>query len=842
MVQSRSKPGDAKAPLAARLRDVTINHLIAGKEGLSPAFQTVRGEIEARLRAGAGRPSRVKSMAGELKSELIAFLALRSAVSMLLGVDDRRGNVTVHGLADAIGTAVEAEVALHRLRELGLDREAKPAVRRAARDKLARIDKARRGKSSSSGARRALAARESEQLIESQIAARTDWGNRRRMEIGADLINILCTASDLFRLTMRAPNIPLDEDDEDDPDAPLDWKPLRKRKMFDAKPAFWDVVKAEGTHLAALTEPRFAPLRMLPKPWSGSRGGGYETAPPLKLLKRKEDNAFVQRYDEALARTDLSLVCSGVNALQATAWTINKGILEVIQAVRADPAILEKVDPARPDAMPPEKRDWDMVTRLDDGEPFYFAYQLDYRGRAYPLGSWLNPQGDDFARGVLCFAQARRVTKGGRRWLAIHGANLMKRASPRSPTLDERIAMIERATRRICACARNPLKNLFWLKYGKDKHAYEFLAFCLEWAALVEAERRGKRFASRLPVSMDGTCNGFQHFSAMLRDEQLAALTNVAPADEPGDLYSHVAEWINASIEKDGDRKIARRKDDYLQMAERKLAKAVVMIIPYGATAGGIEAKVRDYIIENGGKRDWGPRFGLTERPARWKIGARGRKEIDLAAEYFARQFTETLKERLPRAWKIREWLQECCDLVVARKRPFVWMSPIGLPVLQSHFRTERIVIEALSVESKSFKCILREATDTVSLGRQSAAASPNFVHALDASHMLMTAAAVHARGVTSLRMIHDSYATHASDAPLLARLLRLKFCELYSNDVIAEHHKWIAAVLHGRPAESDPSPVAQVVAEWSRDLCPPPPDRGKLTVDRVKRSHYFFC
>ena len=44
---------------------------------------------------------------------------------------------------------------------------------------------------------------------------------------------------------------------------------------------------------------------------------------------------------------------------------------------------------------------------LSDG--FYFPHNVDYRGRVYPLPSFVNPQSDDLGRSLLLFAKGEQI-------------------------------------------------------------------------------------------------------------------------------------------------------------------------------------------------------------------------------------------------------------------------------------------------------------------------------------------------------------------------------------------------------------------------------------------------
>jgi Autographiviridae RNA polymerase len=148
----------------------------------------------------------------------------------------------------------------------------------------------------------------------------------------------------------------------------------------------------------------------------------------------------------------------------------------------------------------------------------------------------LNPQGDDVNRALVTFANGKPITTDEQgSWLAIHGANCY---GIDKVSFVERVRWVERNERMILASAADPLENLDW---SKADEPWQFLAFCFEWAAF---QREGFGFASSLPVRMDGTCNGLQHFSALLRDEKGGAAVNLIASEAPQDIYQHVADRV----------------------------------------------------------------------------------------------------------------------------------------------------------------------------------------------------------------------------------------------------------------------------------------------------------
>ena len=49
---------------------------------------------------------------------------------------------------------------------------------------------------------------------------------------------------------------------------------------------------------------------------------------------------------------------------------------------------------------------------------------------------------------------------------------------------------------------------------------------------------------SHLPISMDGSCNGYQHLSAMGLDPIGGRATNLMPFDDPEDIYQRVCDRV----------------------------------------------------------------------------------------------------------------------------------------------------------------------------------------------------------------------------------------------------------------------------------------------------------
>lgn len=62
--------------------------------------------------------------------------------------------------------------------------------------------------------------------------------------------------------------------------------------------------------------------------------------------------------------------------------------------------------------------------KFRDFEEIFFPYNVDFRGRAYPVPPHLSTVGSDLCRGLLMFSDSKRLGEKGLYWLKVHLANL----------------------------------------------------------------------------------------------------------------------------------------------------------------------------------------------------------------------------------------------------------------------------------------------------------------------------------------------------------------------------------------------------------------------------------
>ena len=114
-------------------------------------------------------------------------------------------------------------------------------------------------------------------------------------------------------------------------------------------------------------------------------------------------------------------------------------------------------------------------------------------------------------------------------------------------------------------------------------------------------------------------------------------------------------------------------------------------------------------------------------------------------------------------------------------KSSVTWTTPLRMPVVQPYRSgSSRIVSTNLQ------KIALQEPQvwDPVSKRKQLQAFPPNFIHSLDATHMMLSAIKCNEIGIT-FASIHDSFWTHACDIEKMSEVLRDAFVTMHSEDIV---------------------------------------------------------
>jgi DNA-directed RNA polymerase len=429
------------------------------------------------------------------------------------------------------------------------------------------------------------------------------------------------------------------------------------------------------------------------------------------------------------------------------------------------------------------------IARCYIDESFYLPHNMDFRGRAYPLPPYLNQMGADNCRGLLLFKEAKPLGSIGLKWLKIHLANVygFDKAS-----LEERENFATEHLNDILDSANNGLRGRRWFLEAEDP--WQCLAACCELRNSLRLSDP-TQYASQLPIHQDGSCNGLQHYAALGGDIDGAKQVNLEPSGRPSDVYTGVAEFVKAEIAREAGNgcELAKSLDGKIK---RKIVKQTVMTNVYGVTFLGAVRQVHKQLVDH-----------YPDLPGMMKCSA-----------YIARKIFSALGSMFGGAHSIQYWLGDCATRITQSLSPeqieeiaqhilapdsgrdssrkkatknrdptskfrasVIWTTPLGLPVIQPYrtLKTQRVrtTLQELCIANSSTE-------DVVAKRKQLQAFPPNFIHSLDATHMILSANECHRRGLT-FSAVHDSFWTHACDIDVMNNVLRDAFVRMHSDDII---------------------------------------------------------
>lgn len=645
------------------------------------------------------------------------------------------------------------------------------------------------------------------------------WSPQERLHVGSKMVDLIVRATGLFevqtvRVGRNRQNIYL--------------QPTEKTIEWISK------FNERGEMLF----PAFMPMVVPPRDWTGIYEGGYlnELRSPLPLVKTHN-----KAYLEEIAHEEMPMVYQTQNVCQKTAWQVNERVLNIMEQLASTghawgdiPAMAGIDVPLCPldeglkkDVMTEEQKevftDWkrqaskihqlnaknkskriqfmrsiNMAKKFSSyGSSLYFVYQRDFRGRIYIVNPFLNFQGPSYSKALLQFAKAKPITNEEQLHCFMrHGANVFgfDKAS-----FSGRVQFIKDKEDEIIATAADPMGNKEWTDADSP---FEWLAFCFEYAEFLET---GYGYQSRLIVCVDGSNNGLQHLSAMVRDPIGGEATNLVPSELPADVYKDVIELTM--------KRVAEDDDPMSQMwtewgANRACSKRPVMTRSYGSTQFSCREYIYDYIQDRVAKGDVAP-WGDDHFKA----------SVHLTSFLWA-----SMDEVIVAAKTVMDWVQSVARLYGAANLPMTWRCPNGFMVNQMYpeITARRITTY---IDDSLIKPVVHEPRwSKVDSRRMANGAAPNVVHSLDASALDLTVEYILRRqGEIDLAFVHDSYGCHAADMPVMEECLREAFVAQYRDYDILDYLYKEAKSLFG-------------------DEVPEPPVMGDLEIDMVMKSKYFFA
>lgn len=220
------------------------------------------------------------------------------------------------------------------------------------------------------------------------------------------------------------------------------------------------------------------------------------------------------------------------------------------------------------------------------------------------------------------------------------------------------------------------------------------------------------------------------------------------------------------------------------------------MTYVYGATLKGTAEFIEQYV------------------DGEWKIQWPDENKSFQYAMYAARKLFQGIAATVPAAASAMQWLRD-----VAKQQPngqrMQWRTPTGFIVQHDYqdYRDVKIQVKSCGVSHM----MVRELIDGTKAHSMQNAIAPNFVHAMDGSHLTLTALAMQKRDL-DIVAIHDSFGTHPCDVASMHECIRESFVELYDSRNILGEFLWDVKGVGEQPM------------------------RGTLDLKAVRDSEFFFC
>lgn len=607
---------------------------------------------------------------------------------------------------------------------------------------------------------------------------------------------------------------------------------------------------AIGEDVEAWTQFAFINAPMLYPP----EDGGYLTVKMKKVSAKGAVKGAHTQAEDTIAWQGAADVMAG------TTWTVNTDMLDLIPQVVGLPKGVHLGEYKR-HAM----------------DKFWLPIYFDFRGRAYYRTTAITYQGSDEQKALLQFTPrcGAELTKD---WMQGGKANPTEDAlcvfacglageHDKAPLSQQRVTgrhLLRTAhqTHGLWGTPANPQALRGWLS-SKDKPA--------TLLALARGYSRGDDELDRIPIQIDGTCNGLQHLSAMFQDEIAAPYVNLTSPDPeehgPADIYAQVAEL---AAERLAAKAVAKPFNTDWQSAnrllkcvkiDRTLTKRSVMVLPYGGTLNA----VRSYTLESALKQDpgvspWIDCLVFDDVANTWRrddhaleMGYDAFAERELADHpLFKRDINvladivwDAIRETLPRAMQAMDAFRKIG--AYAGKRVLTWrVDNTGLRDQDLWVRQSRTKAQLKRTRLKGFhlpdmvrSLAMLSGSKEVDATYHRTGIVANFIHSHDADHLHRTMRTFDRAGLRDFAAVHDCFATRLSQIVTLKEMTRATFMEKYEPG--SDQHPLNQPVALLDPKDMEPELYFKSWYDIAEAAGAEFPEPGTWTPDEMKDSYWFF-
>jgi DNA-directed RNA polymerase len=515
---------------------------------------------------------------------------------------------------------------------------------------------------------------------------------------------------------------------------------------------------------------------------------------------------------------------------------------------------------------------------------FYLPHNFDKRGRIYHVPDF-GHHNTDYLRAMFLLANKTPIGDEGVNWIMLAIANSYGNKVDKK-SLDARLDWVREHEDQILAVGNDFKKTFeFW---SQADDPFQFLAACHE---LTEAMKVGPEYLSGLPIALDATQSGIQHYAAASLNPSDGELVNIkADLEEPNDLYTacldvakqmleddltdNLSDQVSNPVNDNEKQEIEEHEtfmaDDSVEWSERKRAKTRFERTEL------FEKLKRDRKIvaaqqwkEHGLERRHIKRNTMTWAYSSRKFGFAKQLQSDEMdtlstdvrlgeldahpfpednghnASFYLADINEKAIESVVQSAKAgMEFFQSLARIMTADDKHFRFLTPkIGFP-MQQFYREEKgekrkcyvykYDVDMSEPDAKDITTTQVRYTkylDKIDVDKSKSGISPNIIHAMDSTHLMLTVLFCLEEDVNDLMVVHDSFATTVGNASKMSQAIRNAFYYLYNDYCL-----YTDILDQAREQHSDPDSV-----EWPEIPRKGDQDGNLLDLSEVLGADYPF-
>jgi DNA-directed RNA polymerase len=294
----------------------------------------------------------------------------------------------------------------------------------------------------------------------------------------------------------------------------------------------------------------------------------------------------------------------------------------------------------------------------------------------------------------------------------------------------------------------------------------------------------------------------------------------------PQDIYAIVAEVALRMVQEDAEgqdekkRKFAQLFLSYKEGKgiDRKLLKRATMTFCYSSEANGMGDQFFEDLmtpLHADAVRNKTPHHFGT------------RKEQAAAARYMGRVAYAAITEVVRKPAEAMDFLKAIAGAMAHEGKPVSWITPAGIPCINRYHEAKTKTL-SLWLHNERLRVDVATGDEAPLLKRKcQQSIAPNWVHSMDAAHLLLTVGACADEGITDIVTVHDSFGCLPVHADRFNQIIREQFVLMYQGG------DQLTCLLSTASAQ---------LSDANQKRLPQPLTKGKLELNEVHRAKYAFA